>query len=787
MKNTNHGFKKRLTAFAAFAFTAFMILSAFIPVVTTQAASFENLYAFNKSYCGIVNSSATNVYDHRYHTSGYINVTEGDTLTFGPCYPSQTLYLTTFNSSKKVTNQISDISKLTNKANFTDGTSIMQYTVPAGVSYVRVTCQAEVYNTFVITKNSGFSVQDYNSYLASIGLTKYSEWRLSSAASSLSGKKLLWCGDSIGVGYYEHYYPGTSGTSCTSKNKNNGEHPAWAKRITNLLDMASPQNTSKGGASLSTKRSNVTNIFTQLKNNASNTYDYIIIEGGSVDVGGSNGVKAPLGKLSSSYDLSSFDGENTFVGALERSFYYATSKAPNSHIAFIIAYSMPEHPNNYNAWNEYWQYVPYVCEKWGISCIDLCSNTYVNKTFDENRIPDGNSETAYYYDALHISPMGYSVTALEIAMELVNVPKYSTSLRHMPDNIPDALKTGSSSVDTTPVTPDPSIDPVPFPEITNLFVSNRTFAGRIGSDGEEISDPNKYFTTDYINVTPGSVLYYAAAVPSQGYQLVGFNSSNVSQTKWVKGSSMKTIATLSGGKVIYAYTVPTNVKKIRITFAVGTDPLITLDQPFDAATYAQHLNRGQSSEQTTGTTVTTAPSPDTSSPVTTPSVTTPSVTTPSVTNPSDTTPITTSPVVTTDPASSPSSEDITPGPDVTTTDPAVPETSEEIGNTGDEITSEIITDEPSDTSGAEDMSSAEDTSIQNTITDTDITNKDNSNDSDNNNSSNTNSSTTSSSNDSNDNNNEKGCSSALTSVYIAVLVSFAAILFVQLRKKELRN
>ncbi|MCQ2353608.1 MAG: hypothetical protein MJ102_00725 [Clostridia bacterium] len=607
MEKKSHQFYELQNKCCALIIAFFLILPLLAAsVIIAEAAGIENLYSFKKTYCGVLKSSGEILFNHRYHTSAFISVSEGDKLTFGPCYPDQTLYLTAYTASKSVTKQTVSASELTLKEKYSDGTLILQYTVPSGTAYVRITCRAEVYNTFVITKNNSFSFSEYKTYISENGLSEYAEWR-EKLVGSLAGKSLLWCGDSIGVGYYEHLYPGTSGSGCISKNRDTGDHPAWAKRIADMYGM-SFKNTSRGGASLSTKRENVTNIYSQLSQNASSAYDYVFIEGGSVDVGGSNGIKVPLGKLSDSYSLSSFDSETTFIGALERCFYYATSKAPSSHIAFVIAYSMPRHPNNSNAWNEYWQYVPYVCEKWGISCIDLYNNEYVNKLFDGNRTPDGNSETAYYYDSLHISPMGYSITSVEIAIELASVPVYSSSLRHTPENIPEELKTGKSP-ETTPASP--SQDITPLSEIKNLFIPSTVYKGRMQSDGKETSDPNKYFTTDFISVTPGSTLYYASANPSQGYQLIGFNTSGKAVTGWVKGTNMIARGTLSNGKVIFSYQIPSNVSKIRITFPVGTDPLITLDQPFDTSVYTQYLKHEPISVTTEEETTTLSPSSDT--------------------------------------------------------------------------------------------------------------------------------------------------------------------------------
>lgn len=628
MKKHNYiSFVKRAVILTAVLLTVFA--SSIFPI-KIRADGIVNLYDFTKSYCGIVKSDGGNSFSHRYHTSDYIKVSPGDVITFGPAQTYQNQFVSDFDSSKNVIRRISDISQFKLESDLGLGYSILSYAVPEGVSYVRVTTLADFYNTFAITKNSTFDKNAYLSYLNSAGLRAYYDFILNRDAS-LQGEKLLWCGDSIGVGLYEHFYPGTDGTDCSKYNKDTGEHPAWAQRVAALLGGMKATNVSRGGASISTKRANIPNLFTQVKENASSDYRYVVIEGGSVDVGGSNGIKAPLGKLSDSFELSSFDGEDTFVGALERCFYYASKQAPHSHIVFLIAYSMPKFPNNANAWEEYWQYVPVVCEKWGVSYIDLYNNDYVNKVFDTNRTPNGNSTTAFYYDGLHVSPMGYSVTAFEIAMALKNVLAYDAGLRRIPENIPEILRKESTPAETT----EGKSDVVqPYGKINNLFVKDTIADGRMDSKGAEISDPTKYFTTDYISVTPGSTLYFGASNPDQGYHLIGFDNSKNAVTGWVSAKVMTRFAALDNGNAVLAYKIPSGVTKVRITFHVGIDPLITLDQPFDKVVYTDYLNRGTEEQTTAGVTtqtsapvttvtpVTTAPAPES-----TPSVTTAEVTT----------------------------------------------------------------------------------------------------------------------------------------------------------------
>lgn len=553
---------------------------------TSSPRELSNLYDFTKSYCGFPDENGYNFYSYLTHTSAAVPCVPGDTLTYGPVLPDQAVYVTAFGTDGKVKERVASADRLLTAAALPDGMLICSYPVPEGTASVCLTCPSVCYNTFLVTKNDPFTRAEYAAWAEAEDLSRYVDFRAARFASDAKGASLLWCGDSIGVGYYEHEYPGTAAAGLSSKTRNSGLNPAWAQRIASILGMGQVKNTSKGGASLSTKRADVTNVYTQLRNNAGDGYDYIVIEGGSVDVGGSNGIKAPLGTIGEGYALSDLDPENTFLGALERSFYYATQKAPSAHIVFLIPYSMPEHPNNANAWEEYWKYVPYVCEKWGIPYIDLYNNETVNRTFDLNRKPGGSkSATAFYTDTLHVSPMGYDVTALEIAMEVVTLPTYDAARRTVPSGLPGEIS--RTRTETEP--------PVPVGgEIVNLYDPSRAFFGRMDKDGTEIADSAKYVTCAPISAAAGDTLCFAPAVPAQGYQLSVFDAGGKVIAAWVKGSSMTVFDRLDDGKVIYTYVLPKGAASVRVTLPVGSNILITLNRPFSAAEYRAAIQESSS-------------------------------------------------------------------------------------------------------------------------------------------------------------------------------------------------
>ena len=91
----------------------------------------------------------------------YIAVSSGNTITFGPAKTTQDYHLYGFNSKKEpITGMVTQTS-LTVSAAPDENAVFYTYTVPAGVSYVRVVNYTAYEDQFIVTKNNVFDLEGY--------------------------------------------------------------------------------------------------------------------------------------------------------------------------------------------------------------------------------------------------------------------------------------------------------------------------------------------------------------------------------------------------------------------------------------------------------------------------------------------------------------------------------------------------------------------------------------------------------------------------------------------------
>ncbi len=204
--------------------------------------------------------------------------------------------------------------------------------------------------------------------------------------TSLEGKKILFVGDSITYASDDY---------------------GWAGRIADEFGAVTTK-AGVSGASISEVRPD-NRVITQLESNKANTYDYVILHGGVNDAWDS----APVGCVSDSFQVEDFD-TTTFAGGLEELIYYAFEYFETAKIGYIINYARPtasvEVLQNMSA---YFLEAKKVCEKWGISYLDLYFGTadkdgsrvaysaeLLQTSTDTNFISSGN---------IHLNAAGYDV------------------------------------------------------------------------------------------------------------------------------------------------------------------------------------------------------------------------------------------------------------------------------------------------------------------------------------------------------------------------------------------
>ncbi len=254
-------------------------------------------------------------------------------------------------------------------------------------------------------------------------------------SSALSGKSALFVGDSIMTGWRD---------SIDSKDFANGR--GWGYRMRQNYGM-SVDIAARAGEAMSTVRDSYMDpIYKQLEKNKYINYDYVILEGGFNDIMGNEKSTAketaPLGSMSSSYDIKSFD-RSTFASGLEHLLCYATTNFPNAKIGFIITFETPYSKRgngtaDRNTTKKYFDLAKQICDKWNVPYLDFYDGATADGTkyFDifypegrtlVSRYPNGISGSdvlRYIKDDIHPNKAGYDATYEYVAAWMQTLPKY---------------------------------------------------------------------------------------------------------------------------------------------------------------------------------------------------------------------------------------------------------------------------------------------------------------------------------------------------------------------------
>ena len=376
--------------------------------------------------------------------SGYwtdtAEVQEGDVITFGPALRSgQDFFIIGYNvSGEIVSTDFKQREILTVVDDSFRSHYLYAYTVPANVTTVRFTVPNDLKAIFTATKNQPFDAFGFYTYwnedetrAATYLKSKRNNALLDGYSgrpfevdenSILKGRSVLFLGDSI----------------VSSERDTSLFYCGWAERIgvVNGMDYV---NNGKSGATFSTKKTN--RIVSNLTTTGRPTFDYIITNGGVNDAW----MSAPVGKMSNSFWIEDFD-ITTFAGALEEFFFYTREIYPSAIVGYICTFSMPSATGgNVATPGAYYDVAKQICNKWGVHCLDL----YTNTEFCKNVLK--TDTTTYLAD--HVHPNGAGVDLIYPLIE-----EWMKSLPH-PDNpkketpeFPDEPiedKTTTESLDTT--------------------------------------------------------------------------------------------------------------------------------------------------------------------------------------------------------------------------------------------------------------------------------------------------------------------------------------------------
>ena len=323
---------------------------------------------------------ATNVYTY----SKYIPVTEGDVITMGAISTKETQNILLAyndevvpgkNNGGVVTSDFKQVKAykrtdigIDSVENIGYDYAIYSYTVPEGVSYVKVllptsTCANE---DVLVTKNQPFDGDLFRETL------EIPEPSTEVQEHPFNGKNALFIGDSIFYGEYDT--PTSYSAPVTS----------FARRLALATGLIPTVYASNGTTIGKTGRSNVKYAWDLLRNALTSKKDYsmVVFQGGIYDARCDVEVGKILPVDTEREVLAENERVATFAGALQLMFYDAMNKWTEAEFYFVASYkTIPETVDRKNM-SLYYAQAKALCEMYGIHYIDLYNDTELYTTFD---------------------------------------------------------------------------------------------------------------------------------------------------------------------------------------------------------------------------------------------------------------------------------------------------------------------------------------------------------------------------------------------------------------------
>ena len=311
----------------------------------------------------------------KYKLSDNIRVQEGDVITIGGINAKESkaiLYAYgdvwkdgTFNEIKQYKKTDANMKLVETLEN---DFAIYSFTVPKGVSNIKIRTQLGIYNNgdIFVTRNQPFTSLQLREVL---GIAEDSD---EVKAHPFYGKKALLVGDSIFYGAYDT--PASYGTPATS----------FARRLELATGLIST-NVSYPGASVGkTGLKNVVWEYDLLKTAliAKKNYDMVIFQGGINDA-----LKnVPVGEaLAADTDRNILLDESrvaTFAGGLQLMFHDAKIKWPEAELYYIANCKTADTATNSADMTAYYAQAKALCQAYGVHYIDLYNDAELYQTFD---------------------------------------------------------------------------------------------------------------------------------------------------------------------------------------------------------------------------------------------------------------------------------------------------------------------------------------------------------------------------------------------------------------------
>jgi len=355
------------------------------PEIAEEAPdSYEGLWNYFPLAEDLVAPSTQNEAENVYVKSKYIPVVEGDTIMMGAvstkeaqnilfAYSNEAVIGT--NSDGPVTFEYKEVKKYKKSdvgiefiENIGYNYASYSYTVPEGVSYVKVSAPISVYanGDILVTKNQEFNSVQFRQALEVPELSNEAK------NHDFNGKNALFVGDSILYGEYDT--PASFRTPSTS----------FVRRLALATGLIPTNNAAQGATIGKTGRTNVKWGYDLLKTALMSTkkYDMVIFQGGINDARQNVSIGEMLPVETDREILKEKDRIATFAGGLQLMFNDARDKWPEAKLYYIASYkTIPEAANGKDM-SLYYAQAKALCEAYCVHYIDLYNDVELYKTFD---------------------------------------------------------------------------------------------------------------------------------------------------------------------------------------------------------------------------------------------------------------------------------------------------------------------------------------------------------------------------------------------------------------------
>ena len=383
--------------------------------------SLWNYFSLSDSFVApTTQKEATNVYA----TSKYISVSEGDVITMGAISTKETQNILIACSDEMLPGKsngeivVSDFKQV--KAykrtdlgidfveNIGYDYAIYSYTVPEGVSYVKISAPASscANGDILVTKNQAFKSAQLRETLEITGTSS------SAKNHDFNGKSALFVGDSIFYGEYDT--PASYSSPVTS----------FARRLALATGLIPTDMSAVGATIAKTNKPNLKYAYDLMRtaHMSKKVYDMVIIQGGINDARNDVEVGEILPVDTEREVLAANERVATFAGALQLMFYDAMNKWTEAEFYFVASYKTIPETVNEKDMSLYYAQAKALCEMYGIHYIDLYNDTELYTTFDytnaELFADDKFTPKAETFDALFPSVLRVFNNSLD--EELVN-------------------------------------------------------------------------------------------------------------------------------------------------------------------------------------------------------------------------------------------------------------------------------------------------------------------------------------------------------------------------------